>query len=326
MKIYVRGKEIKLKGLLEYLKDIGYSEERFVGGSLKGLEIKTLDKKVKQLCICDEGFDVEKDAEFIATSVENFDTVWDKLEDEEQEDSMSNKIFTGVFEGKLEVGGIESYNTYDGEKYTFDISETGLDDWRENTIEKAVKKQNEDLLTFFTKDSTMGPLHMEFPEDDDLVKYTGNKSISENLSADSDVYDEEGYTFHTHPESSEEQKKKLEEFKHGIKNAPNNKMEEITVILRDKKEGYKESKDKLKYELDWNFIQSIAERMAKNKGKYEPYNWKKPIDIESLKQSLFRHVIEVMEGNYKDDGRDLGHLEAIALNAMFIFYNLKHNK
>lgn len=101
-------------------------------------------------------------------------------------------------------------------------------------------------------------------------------------------------------------------------------MKSIKEVL-DNSQGYKESKDKLSYELDWRFIQSIAERMANNKGKYEPYNWKKPIDIESLKQSLFRHVVEVMEGKYEDDGRDLGHLEAIALNAMFIFYNLKNN-
>ena len=92
------------------------------------------------------------------------------------------------------------------------------------------------------------------------------------------------------------------------------------------KEGIKETEGKLNYELDFEFIQSIAERMSKNKDKYPPYNWKKPLDPESLKQALFRHVVEIMKGNYQDDGRDYGHFESIALNAMMIVYQLKNNK
>ena len=41
---------------------------------------------------------------------------------------------------------------------------------------------------------------------------------------------------------------------------------------------------------------------------------------------MFRHVLSVMQGDYKDDGRDLGHLEAIALGAMMINYQLKYVK
>ena len=79
----------------------------------------------------------------------------------------------------------------------------------------------------------------------------------------------------------------------------------------------------MEYELDWDFIKQVAERMATNKGKYSAYNWKKSMDIEKLKQSLFRHVIEVMNGNYKDEEREYGHLEALVCNAMFINYQLK---
>lgn len=86
----------------------------------------------------------------------------------------------------------------------------------------------------------------------------------------------------------------------------------------------KETKDKLSYELDFSFITQIAERMATNKGKYPPYNWQKPIPIEELKQALYRHVMAVMQGETEDDGREYGHLEAIALNAMFINYQLKN--
>ena len=97
----------------------------------------------------------------------------------------------------------------------------------------------------------------------------------------------------------------------------------IGTTEMEEEEGYKESNDKLEYELDWYFIKQVAERMATNKGKYSAYNWKKSMDIEKLKQSLFRHVIEVMNGNYQDEEREYGHLEALVCNAMFINYQLK---
>lgn len=97
-------------------------------------------------------------------------------------------------------------------------------------------------------------------------------------------------------------------------------------IAQDVKEGKKETEGKLDYELDWEFIQQMAERMGQNKGKYEPYNWKKLMDVEKLKQSLVRHTIEIMKGNYSDDGREFGHLESLADNAMMINYQLKNNK
>ena len=89
--------------------------------------------------------------------------------------------------------------------------------------------------------------------------------------------------------------------------------------------AYKETEGKLFYELDFEFIKQMAERMASNKGKYEPYNWQKLDNIADLKQSLFRHVLEIMNGNYEDDNRAKGHLEAVAINAMFINYQLNRN-
>ena len=87
--------------------------------------------------------------------------------------------------------------------------------------------------------------------------------------------------------------------------------------------GIKENKGKLFYEIDFRFIEAMAQRMATNKGdKYPLYNWKKDIDIQELKQATFRHMIEVMEGNYEDDGRELGHIEAISCNMMMIYNNL----
>lgn len=102
-----------------------------------------------------------------------------------------------------------------------------------------------------------------------------------------------------------------------------NRFHEFWELIKESEQGYKESSEKLEYELDWDFIKQVAERMSTNKGKYSAYNWKKSMDIEKLKQSLFRHVIEVMNGNYQDEEREYGHLEALVCNAMFINYQLK---
>ena len=110
---------------------------------------------------------------------------------------------------------------------------------------------------------------------------------------------------------------KVKEFEK-IKSQNNMELKEETA--------YKETEGKLFYELDFEFITQMAERMASNKGKYEPYNWQKLDNIEDLKQSLFRHVLEIMNSNYEDDNRVKGHLEAVAINAMFINYQLNRNE
>ncbi len=92
-------------------------------------------------------------------------------------------------------------------------------------------------------------------------------------------------------------------------------------------DGFKEHDNKTDYsEIDFAFITQMARRMNKNKGKYPKNNWKKPIDVEKLKQAMFRHIVAVMDDEYSDDGREFGHLEAIALNAMMINYQLKYLK
>lgn len=93
----------------------------------------------------------------------------------------------------------------------------------------------------------------------------------------------------------------------------------------------KETKDKLIYEIDWEFVQSIAERMASNKGKYPPFNWVKEMDeeqIEHIKQATIRHFIEFAKGNFEDDGREFGHIEAIVCNLMIYLkqINGKNNR
>jgi hypothetical protein len=89
-------------------------------------------------------------------------------------------------------------------------------------------------------------------------------------------------------------------------------------------EGIKESEGKLNVEYDWDFLKGQMNRMSKNKDKYPKFNWKKPMDVEQLKDAMFRHTLEVMNNNFEDDGDAMGHLYAISLNAMMIFTQLNN--
>ncbi len=98
-------------------------------------------------------------------------------------------------------------------------------------------------------------------------------------------------------------------------------------MFKKETEGVKETEGKVDYsEIDWDFIELQAKRMNKNKNKYPAGNFKKKMNVEELKQSLLRHVLEVLKGKYEDDGDELGHLSAIALNAQMINYQLKNFK
>jgi hypothetical protein len=88
--------------------------------------------------------------------------------------------------------------------------------------------------------------------------------------------------------------------------------------------GYKESANKLIYDIDFDYITGMAERMQLNRDKYPVGNWKQKLDIEGLKQALFRHIIEIMKNNYSDEQK-FGHLFAVGCNAFMIIEQLKQN-
>ena len=90
--------------------------------------------------------------------------------------------------------------------------------------------------------------------------------------------------------------------------------------------GSKQFAGKLSIEYDWEFLIEQLQRMQENKKKYPPYNWLKPIDISKLEESLFRHVLFVMQKEYTDENQKYGHLAAIAVNAMFIYRQLKNTE
>lgn len=88
--------------------------------------------------------------------------------------------------------------------------------------------------------------------------------------------------------------------------------------------GFKETEKKLIYDIDFDYIKMMAERMQLNRDKYPVGNWKKPLPVEELKQALFRHIMEVMKGNYSDE-QQFGHLVALGCNAFMIIEQLKNN-
>jgi len=113
-----------------------------------------------------------------------------------------------------------------------------------------------------------------------------------------------------------------------LERSQNNLMKGAFKFEKEPSEGVKHSEGKSAMELDFDFIRQMAERMDSNKknGKYEKWNWKKQLDYKDLAAATMRHLLEIMEDRFEDDGRPYGHLEAIATNAMMINYNLKHSK
>ena len=89
--------------------------------------------------------------------------------------------------------------------------------------------------------------------------------------------------------------------------------------------GYKETEKKLIYDIDFDYVKNMAERMQLNRDKYPVGNWKKPLQVEDLKQALFRHTMEIMKGNYSDEQK-YGHLIALGCNAFMIIEQLKQLK
>ncbi len=94
-------------------------------------------------------------------------------------------------------------------------------------------------------------------------------------------------------------------------------------------QGKKESKGKLNYELDWDFIDGMARKMAENKVKYSKDNWKKPMseeDFDSLEDSIFRHWRKYKQPVEGDVETAEDHLFSIACNAMMVLYQIKNNR
>jgi len=87
----------------------------------------------------------------------------------------------------------------------------------------------------------------------------------------------------------------------------------------------KETEKKLVYDIDFEYVKKMAERMQLNRDKYPVGNWKKPIEVEDLKQALLRHMMEILNNNYSDE-QEYGHLVALGCNAFMIIEQLKQKQ
>ena len=97
----------------------------------------------------------------------------------------------------------------------------------------------------------------------------------------------------------------------------------LSVKTENKPMGYKEDNGKLLVEIDWVFVQDIAERMREGKldangnPKYQPYNWQDPnMDVQKLREANDRHWLK-----YKMGLQDEDHMMAIVSNMMMIRYH-----
>ena len=91
--------------------------------------------------------------------------------------------------------------------------------------------------------------------------------------------------------------------------------------------GIKESDNKICYdEIDFDFIDLMAANMAKNKDKYPPHNWHKPIPVSELSNAILRHARKVHQPILEDVEDREQHLISIACNAMMLWYQLKHKQ
>jgi hypothetical protein len=88
--------------------------------------------------------------------------------------------------------------------------------------------------------------------------------------------------------------------------------------------GKKETENKVDYgELDWDYIDLMAERMVKNLDKYPPKNWQKKMDIIELAKSAMRHARKIMQEIDNDEETLQQHATALGCNGMMINYQLK---
>lgn len=88
----------------------------------------------------------------------------------------------------------------------------------------------------------------------------------------------------------------------------------------------KQSEGKLFYEIDWEFIEGMATRMALNKqnGKYDVFGWRdNGVDVSEMNQALVRHLIAILKGELQDDEQQYSHYYALACNSMLIINSLK---
>ena len=57
--------------------------------------------------------------------------------------------------------------------------------------------------------------------------------------------------------------------------------------------------------------------------KYAPFNWKKPMPLDEILESMQRHLAALMDGEEVDEESGISHMGHIMCNAMFYNYHSK---
>lgn len=88
------------------------------------------------------------------------------------------------------------------------------------------------------------------------------------------------------------------------------------------------NKGKIQWDLlDYDFIEEMAKIMMFGMSKgYPKNNWKQPIkDIGDIDNSMLRHVIDDVKGEFLDKESGFPHVAHVAINAMFKYYQITKN-
>ena len=79
--------------------------------------------------------------------------------------------------------------------------------------------------------------------------------------------------------------------------------------------------------LDYDFIELMSKIMMFGLVKgYPRNNWKQPVkDIGDIDNSLMRHAIDSIKGEFLDEESGFPHVAHVAVNAMFKYYQIVKN-
>lgn len=88
---------------------------------------------------------------------------------------------------------------------------------------------------------------------------------------------------------------------------------------KEKALRYNEGKEKWSL-VHFKSLIPLVEVLEFGAKKYSKDNWKKGLDLEEITESMFRHLISIMDGEKLDKESNLHHMGHIMANAMFYIY------
>ena len=256
MTFYVKGKEIKLQGFLEYLDAIGY--HIWNDGHRGSVVVYTNTKEAGRVAnVKESDYDVEESAERICELLNVKD--------------LNCNDFTESFHKLRDYFGNTTYRDFS----SFVQSGGENIDWKEETTKRF-------------KDSV--PVEEIDLEDIKLDIDIDKFYESRNKKEEEELY----FSFPEHER------------------------------IKKENQGKKETEGKTNYEeLDWDYIDAVADRMSSNK-KYPPKNWQKPMDVKKLAESAMRHARKILQEIDGDEESLQDHAVALACNGQMVNFQLKN--